>query len=101
MKRSDMLPKARTRRSGESVKIIRALRPGGIFVWCNEQLTYPKSLAVSIGRTDIEIVGPDWLEQERYRWRELSDIAVDHAARLTDRQWDCYLQSKARVRLAR
>lgn len=50
---------------------------------------------------DTKVVGPEWLDNERYKGITLPDIAVDHAARLTDIQWSRYLHSKAQVRAAR
>lgn len=85
-------------RRGETTKIIKSLRNGGIFVWCDKVLAYPKHLAASIGRADVKVVGPEWLEERRYRGLELSDIVVDHSARLTDTQWNEYLHAKACVR---
>lgn len=29
-----------------------------IFIWCNDQLSYPKALARSLDRTDLAIIGP-------------------------------------------
>lgn len=86
------------RRTGETTKIIQSLRNGGIFVWCTKLIAYPKHLAASIGRADVTVVGPEWLEEQRYRGMKLSDIAIDHSAKLTDGQWNNYLQAKACVR---
>lgn len=85
-------------RMRETIRIIRALRNGGIFVWGNKLIAYPKHLAASIGRADVTVVGPEWLEEQRYRGLELSDIAVDHSANLTNGQWNNYLHAKACVR---
>lgn len=54
-------------RMRETIKIIQALRNGGIFVLGNKLIAYPKHLAASIGRADVTVVGPEWLEEQRYR----------------------------------
>lgn len=59
---------------------------GAVYVWAAEALSYPKHLAHSLGRNDLEIVAPSWLSWDRWRGRRLSAIVVDHAAPLTDEQ---------------
>lgn len=56
-----------------------------VFVWVNGLLDYPKLLAHKIGREDLEIVAPYWLE-EHWRGRELTGLVIDHACQLTERQ---------------
>lgn len=51
--------------------------PGAIYVWCNDRLEYPKSLAKELGRGDLQIVGADWLKD---RWHGRRDpVVLDHA----------------------
>lgn len=57
-----------------------------VFIWGNTALSYPRSLACTIGRPDLEIVSPHWLDQQQYRGRTFSAIIVDHAASLSDQQ---------------
>jgi len=55
---------------------------GAVYVWpVHESLGYAKDLARSLGRGDIEVVGPSVLERggERLRGRRLTGIVLDHA----------------------
>jgi hypothetical protein len=54
-------------------------------------------LAQKLGRADLRIESPTWLE-ESWLGLELTGVVVDHAARLTDRQRDGYQGALARVR---
>lgn len=74
------------RGNGETTRQMAAAPPGAIFIWCNSNLSYPVALAKHLGRTDLEIYSPYWLESNRYRGREVSAVVVDHAAELTRRQ---------------
>ena len=58
-----------------------------IYVWVNSRLDYPKRLAESIGRNDLQIVTPYWFDSEKWRGRKFSEIIVDHAATLTTKQF--------------
>jgi hypothetical protein len=55
-------------------------REGAVFVWVNHDTLYAKKLAARIGRTDLEIVGPQWLGNG-WIGRSLSGLVIDHAAR--------------------
>jgi len=70
---------------------------GAVFVWCNEYVDWGRSLAHKIGRDDLKIESPSWLEG-RWRGIELTGIVVDHATRLTDRQWEGLQGALTRVR---
>ena len=67
------------RGSGQTTRQMQATPLGGVFVWCNDSLQYPKMIAVKIGRSDIKIVGPYWLDNEKWRGLELTGLTVDHA----------------------
>ena len=71
---------------------------GAVFVWCNGRTDYPRLLARKIGRDDLHIKTPEWLE-ERWREIELTGIVVDHAARLTDRQYAGFQGALSQVRI--
>lgn len=71
---------------------------GALFVWCNDNLMYPRNLARSIGRTDLRIEGPSWLDSDRWRGLQFSGVVLDHAAPLTtDRQLDALDYLTARI----
>jgi hypothetical protein len=71
---------------------------GAVFIWCNGHTNYPKMLARKIGRDDLRIEAPSWLE-DRWIGLELTGLIVDHAARLSARQWDGLQGARTRVRL--
>jgi hypothetical protein len=76
------------RGTGTTTRQMEAAPNGTVFVWVHAEISYPKALAHKIGRDDLEIVGPDWLENDRWRGRTLTGVVVDHAAILTGAQWD-------------
>lgn len=85
------------RRDGATTRQMEAAPKGAVFIWCNGKTDYAVLLARKLGREDLQIVSPTWLE-ERWLGVELTGVVVDHAARLTDRQWDGYQGALTRVR---
>lgn len=81
------------RGSGVTKSQLESLPLHGVFVWCNDRLEYPRALAQSIGRLDIHIVSPGWLEDDRWRGMKMTGLHIDHAANLTDNQWEGYGQA--------
>ena len=69
-----------TRGSGQTTRQMVSAREGSVFVWVNHDTLYAKKLAARIGRTDLEIVGPQWLENG-WIGRSISGLVIDHAAR--------------------
>lgn len=55
-----------------------------VFVWVNANIDYPARLAKELGREDLQIVSPSWLEMERWRGGKFSGIILDHAVMLTE-----------------
>lgn|SRR5574340_238644 len=56
---------------------------GSIYVWCNNHLSYPKDLARSLGRSDLQIVSSSWLEPDNVRGlRPDVKCVIDHAFHL-------------------
>lgn len=55
---------------------------GSLFVWCNDNLDYPISLARHLGREDLEIRPANFLSAENIRGRRIEEIIIDHALRL-------------------
>jgi len=74
------------RQTGRTTRQIQAAPKRSVFVWCNGLIDYPRSLARRLGREDLEIVTPAWLEGHAWQGRWLSGVVIDHAARLTARQ---------------
>ena len=85
------------RREGTTTRQMEEAPKGAVFVWCNGHTDYPRLLARKIAREDLQIKAPIWLE-DLWRGLELTGVVVDHAARLTDRQWDGFQGALTRVR---
>lgn len=75
------------RRSGRTTQQMVDAPQGSVFVWIAGDLSYPKWLAEKVERKDLEIVGPQWLDNG-WRGRELKGLVVDHAA------WDKFGENK-------
>lgn len=76
------------RGTGRTTEQMEAAPKGAVFVWVNSYLSYPKHLAVSLGRQDLLIVPPLWLEEPGiYLGRNPPGLVLDHAADLTTEQW--------------
>lgn len=73
---------------GKTTKQMMEAPEYAVFVWCNTHLSYALRLARRIGRSDLEVVSPSWIDGPCWRGRKLSGVVVDHATRLTGRQFD-------------
>ena len=87
-----------SRASGRTTKQMEEAPHGAHFLWCNEFIEYPRSLAKKIGRDDLRIVSPSWLETG-WRGIELSGLVVDHTCRLTEQQEIGLSHAVTRIRL--
>lgn len=67
------------RGSGRTTRQMLDAPKDAVFIWCNGILQYPRQLAVKHGRSDLHIVGPEWLEDYKYVGRPLTGVVVDHA----------------------
>lgn len=85
------------RKAGATTRQMEVAPQGAVFVWCNRHLDYPVALAQKLGRGDLEIVGPTWLDGHAWYGLRISGIVVDHAAHLSDSQQ--YGLSKALTRV--
>jgi len=72
--------------TGASTQQMQKAPVGAVYIWANRALTYPKNLARRIGRDDLKIVSPEWLDSSRYQGYELTGVVVDHATLLTEDQ---------------
>ena len=76
------------RGTGRTTKQIKEAPKNAVYVWVSGDAHYPRRLARELGREDLEIVGPTWIEN--YRWRGVGslNVVIDHAAYsfLTNRQ---------------
>lgn len=89
------------RQTGETTRQMESAPKAAVFVWCNGALSYPKDLAQKLGRTDLKIVGPDWLTNGYWRGLELTGLVVDHATNFTGKLMDARCEALTRVRLPR
>lgn len=88
------------RGSGRTAEQMRKAPKKAIFIWCNKHLNYPKLLARHLGREDLQIQGLSILDDSARRLHGLepTGVVVDHAARLTDDQFEGLEYVVSRVR---
>ena len=71
------------RGSGRTSEQMLDAPPRAVFVCCKGTSGYTQCLANHLGRNDLRIVGPSWLEDEGWRGGDFSAVVLDHALRLT------------------
>jgi hypothetical protein len=86
------------RGDGETTRQMQEAPQGAVFVWCNDSLDYPRHVAAKVGRTDLQIVRPGWLDYEKWRGLELTGLVVDHAISLAGARRRQYTEALTRVR---
>jgi len=86
------------RQTGASTRQMQKAPVGAVYIWINHALTYARNLAHQIGRDDLKIVSPDWLDSHQYLGRELTGVVVDHATLLTEDQRAALETALTRVR---
>ncbi|WP_167313395.1 hypothetical protein [Ralstonia insidiosa] len=84
------------RGTGRTTAQMEKAPTAAVFIWCNDRLDYPKRLARSIKRRDLQIVGPGWLENG-WIGRRFTGIVVDHAAHLSPQKIGLLTQAISRV----
>lgn len=67
------------RQAGMTTLQMMGLPIGGLFIWCNEVISYPIRLAQSIGREDIIVKPWSYLERREYRGSRFPGWDLDHA----------------------
>lgn len=90
------------RGTGRTTDAMKSAPIRAVYVWGNAALDYPRALARTLGRTDLEIVSPSWLTDDRWRGRELSGIILDHHALdvLNKEQWKHLRYARSCVRVS-
>lgn len=68
---------------GRTTQQMRDARVGAVFIWCNDDLEYPRALAARLNRRDLQIIGPLRGIETLYGRRRAS-VVVDHAVRAGD-----------------
>ena len=74
------------RGTGRTTKQLASAPQGAVYIWCNSHLHYPKTLARELGRGDLRIERPSWLDHPTACDTRILGLVVDHAACLTERQ---------------
>jgi hypothetical protein len=74
-------------KSGKTTSQMKQAPYYAIYIWRNDHLYYPLQLATKLGRDDLYIKSPRWLERgSNIRSFIPSDVIVDHAAELDSKQ---------------
>jgi hypothetical protein len=82
-----------SRQTGRTSKQMLEAPRGAMFVWCNSSTWYPRDLARSLGRTDLQICGPDMLNASSLHSLRSrgGKLVLDHACDVTSSpRWDVY-----------
>lgn len=75
------------RGTGRTAQLMKDAPPKALFIWCNEQLAYPRGLAIQLKRPDLLIVPPSILDDpDNFRGRTYSRVVLDHATKLSPHQ---------------
>lgn len=83
----------RLRGMGHTTHQIKNAPYRAVFVWCNENTHYARSLARSLDRLDVTIERPQWLiRQSEQRFRGIN-VVIDHAF------YECYPNYEIRSHL--
>lgn len=87
------------RGTGNTTRQMQAAPQRAFFIWpSRNSISYAKELAHKIGRADLQIVTPDWFDDQKWRGLELSGIVVDHATHLSVRQHQSLERARINVR---
>lgn len=86
------------RGTGITTRQLAAAPLDAVFVWCNDDLSYPKMLVRQLEREDIKIVSPDWITDRRFEGQHLTALVVDHATHFSRKQWLAYYDARVYVR---
>lgn len=65
------------RQTGRTTQLLKYTPKGGIFVWCNNYIEYPKELARRLERLDIQVKPASWLGIKRVQGLNIP-VVIDH-----------------------
>jgi len=86
------------RGTGRTTAQIRSAPHGAIFVCCHSAAKdYTRRLAKDLGRDDLTIVEPSWLDHG-WMGKVISGLVVDHACQLNENLRCGLLQAQTRIR---
>lgn len=70
----------KNRGTGRTTRQMQAMPQKGIFISCNHAcMYYDIQLTRKLNRTDIRVVGPDWVTGMSWQGHTYSAIVLDHA----------------------
>lgn len=72
------------RQTGRTTRQMLAAPKNSFYVWANESLSYPRSLAMKLDRNDLQIKPLSWLRLDNVRGRRILTVTIDHAAPWND-----------------
>lgn len=80
------------RGTGRTTRQILAAPANAIYIWPEHRsIADAKTLAASLGRSDIKFVTPDWLNEAYRGQSRINQPVIDHGTKLTDMQWIAYI----------
>ncbi len=71
------------RGEGATTKQMMDAPQGAFYLWCNDNMAYPRNLAHSLQRDDLRVMPLSWLRYENLAMSRHIPLVVDHAAGLT------------------
>lgn len=69
------------RQTGITTRQMQNAPRGALYIWPNNQFGYPRALAASIDRQDLEIVSVGSLRVESIKGKRIQGFVIDHAVR--------------------
>lgn len=67
---------------GSTTQQMNEASQGALYIWPNDLLDYPKALARHLGREDLVIVAPYYLDHFESWAKRWPEVIVDHGATL-------------------
>lgn len=87
------------RGTGITTRQLQHLPKNGVFIWCNNDISYPQALARKIGRPDIKIYRRGiLLSPYRLSGMTLTEVWCDHACERTKEEWRGWADIRSRIR---
>lgn len=71
---------------GETTKQMLNAPQNSVYIWVNSKTHYPIRLASKLGRQDLSIFPPSFLERHQWQCMGKNFVVIDHACELTDEQ---------------
>jgi hypothetical protein len=85
------------RQMGITTHQIKTAPTNATYLWCSNDLSYPKAIAYQLNRTDLIFVGPSWFTHYKWRGYLIRSLVVDHAVKLTPSETEMLYEIRARL----